>query len=246
MIIRLLAGTAAGMMLLSGVAYAEPVSGAPELTNNALYKAPKLPSVGCELTKGTSAASTKKYVTRLVGCLNKVWEPAIKDFQPVKVIFKEADDKRSCSTGLDVSASFSEICDTEIRVRLANDWIKAKSDLKVFTSIVRTWSGVVTGQSGIGEAWWSMQNDASESQMSQQNRRYYLQLDCFMGVSAKAVTRVVKDWKPTIGTKDFWESYLKNKYSGKPVNRLYWLQQGYKAGKPGACNTWKAPDSKVA
>jgi predicted metalloprotease len=245
-IIRLLAGVATGTILLSGVAYAEPVSGVPELTNNALYKAAKLRDVGCDLTKGTSGAATKKYITRLVGCLNKAWKPAIKDFRPVNVVFKEADDTRSCSTGLDVSGSFSEICATEIRVRVANDWIKTKNDMKVFTSIVRTWSKVVTGESGIGQAWWAMQNDATEAQMNQQNRRYYLQLDCFMGVSEKSLGRKVKDWKPTIGIKDFWESHLKNKNNGKPANRIYWLQQGYKAGKPGACNTWKATDSKVA
>ncbi|WP_327085505.1 hypothetical protein OIE66_24485 [Nonomuraea sp. NBC_01738] len=245
MIIRPLAGVAAGIVLLSSAAYAKPVTGVPELTGNAVYKA-KVAGVACKLTKGTSAASTKKYVTTLVGCLNKAWKPAIKDFQPVEVNFKDADDKRSCSTGLDVSASFSEICATRIEVRLAKDWIKAKSDEKVFTSIARTWSGVVSGQTGIGQAWWAMQNDASESEMSQQNRRYYLQLDCFLGVSAKAVRRVVKDWKPTANGKQFWESTLKNKYSGKPANRLYWLQQGYKSGKPGSCNTWKAADSKVA
>ncbi|NUR90176.1 MAG: hypothetical protein HOY71_39385 [Nonomuraea sp.] len=246
MINRLITGFAAGTLLLTGVAHAEPVTGAPDLTANALYKAAKLPAVKCALAKGTSAASTKKYVTRLVGCLNKAWKPAIKGFQPVKVVFKKADDKDSCSTGLTVSSSFAEICATEIHVRLANDWIKPKSDLKVFTAVVRAWGGVVSGQSGIGEAWQALENDASESLMNQQNRRYFLQQDCFMGVSAKALGRKVKDWKPTIREKLFWEHFLKNKYAGKPANRLYWLQQGYKAGKPGACNTWKAADSKVA
>ncbi|MFD9950668.1 hypothetical protein ACFWYW_56195 [Nonomuraea sp. NPDC059023] len=245
MILRPLSGAAVGMLLFSGVAYAGPVTGAPELTRNEIYKA-KVASVGCKLAKGSSASSTKKYVTDLVGCLNKAWKPAIKDFQQVKVTFKEADDKRSCSTGLDVDVSFSEICETEIHVRLAKDWIKAKSDAEVFTSIAKTWSGVVTGQTGIGQAWVAMQNDASDAEMNQQNRRYYLQLDCFMGVSAKALRRVVKDWKPTAKSKLFWENFLKNKYSGKTSNRLYWLEQGYKTGKPAACNTWKASESKVA
>ncbi|MFI6906105.1 neutral zinc metallopeptidase [Nonomuraea sp. NPDC050394] len=244
-ILRPLTGFATAMLFFSGVAYADPVTGVPELTHNQIYKA-KVAGASCALTKGTSASSTKKYVTDLVGCLNKAWKLAIKDFQQVKVTFKEADDKRSCTTGLDVNGSFSEICATEIHVRLAKDWIKAKSDVAVFTSIAHAWSSVVTGQTGIGEAWWSMQNDASESQMNQQNRRYYLQLDCFVGVSAKALRRAVKDWKPTARGKLFWEYALKNKYSGKTANRLYWLEQGYASGKPGACNTWKAADSKVA
>ncbi|MFI6817266.1 hypothetical protein ACIBG7_33050 [Nonomuraea sp. NPDC050328] len=233
------------MMLFPGAAHAEPITGAPELTHNDLYKA-KPAGVRCALTKGTSASSTKKYITDLVGCLNKAWKPAIKDFRQVQVTFKEADDKQSCSTGLDIDASFSEICQTELHVRLAGDWIKAKSDVAVFTSITRTWSGVVAGQTGIGQAWWALQNSADEAEMNQQNRRYYLQLDCFMGVSAKALRRVVKDWRPTAKGKLFWESFLKNKYSGTSTNRLYWLEQGYKSGKPGSCNTWKAPDPKVA
>ncbi|GGO83272.1 hypothetical protein [Nonomuraea cavernae] len=242
MIIRLSVGTAMGLALLSAPALAEPVKGAPELTHNALYKAAKLPKVACKLNKGTSRASTKKYVTKLVGCLNTAWKPAIKDFVPVKVVFKDADDKESCSTGLDVRGSFSEICTTEIRVRLADDWIRAKSDLTVFTSIARTWGGVVTGQTGIGEAWWGLENGASEPVMNEQNRRYYLQIDCFLAVSAKGVGRQVKDWKPVVKVPDFW----KNKFHGKTGNRLYWLDKGYKAGRPGACNTWSASSSKVA
>ncbi|MFC4113797.1 hypothetical protein [Nonomuraea zeae] len=242
MIIRILAGTAAGLALFAGAAHAEPVKGAPELTNNALYKAAKLPKVSCKLDKGTNKASTRKYITKLVGCLNSAWKPAIKGFKPVKVVFKEADDKQSCSTGMDVSQSFSEICATTISVRLADDWIKAKSDLKVFTSINGTWSGVVTGQSGIGQAWWALENDASESAMNEQNRRYYLQLDCFAGVSAKSLGRVVKDWKPVIKIPDFWP----NRFHGKPANRLSWIGKGYGSGRPGSCNTWTASSSKVA
>jgi hypothetical protein len=242
MIIRILAGTAAGLALFAGVAHAGPVKGAPELTHNALYKAAKLPKVSCKLSKGTSKASATKYVTKLVGCLNSAWKPAIADFQPVTVAFKEADDKRSCSTGMDVSASFSEICGTTISVRLADDWIKAKDDLKVFTSITRTWGGVVTGQSGIGRAWWALENDATESAMNEQNRRYYLQLDCFTGVSAKSLGRVVKDWKPVIKVKEFWP----NRFHAKPANRLSWIEKGYGSGRPGSCNTWTASSARVA
>ncbi|WP_219463924.1 hypothetical protein [Nonomuraea rhizosphaerae] len=242
MIIRLSVGTATALALLSAPALAEPVKGAPELTHNALYKAARLPSVACKLSKGTSGASTRKYITKLVGCLNKAWKPAIKDFVPVPVVFKDAGDKQSCSTGLEVRGSFAEICAKDIRVRLADDWIRARSDLAVFTSITRTWGGVVSGQTGIGQAWWAMENGASESVMNEQNRRYYLQLDCFLGVSAKAVGRQVKDWRPVVKVPEFW----KNRFHGKPGNRLYWLDKGYRAGKPGACNTWTASSSKVA
>ncbi|MFD2352399.1 hypothetical protein ACFSTC_28645 [Nonomuraea ferruginea] len=74
MIIRLSAAVAAGVVLLSGAAHADPVKGAPELTHNALYKAAKLPKVSCGAAKGTTAASTRTYITKLVGCLNKAWK----------------------------------------------------------------------------------------------------------------------------------------------------------------------------
>ncbi|TDB98821.1 hypothetical protein E1267_38380 [Nonomuraea longispora] len=242
MIIRTLAGAVAGMALFTGAAHAEPVKGAPELTHNALYKAGKVPKVSCKLSKGTGSASTRKYITALVGCLNSAWKPAIKDFKPVKVVFKASGEKASCSTGLDPATSFSEICATSISVKLAGDWIKTKNDLKVFTSITRTWSGVVTGQTGIGQAWWALENNADEAIMNEHNRRYYLQIDCFAGVSAKALGRAVKNWKPVHKLPEFW----KNRFHGTSANRLYWTERGYTSGKPGACNTWKASSSKVA
>ncbi|WP_207757744.1 hypothetical protein, partial [Nonomuraea cypriaca] len=37
------------------------------------------------------------------------------------------------------------------------------------------------------------------------------------------------------------------RYGGRlKGNERYWFEQGYKAGGPKACNTWKASDAKVA
>ncbi|GII92438.1 hypothetical protein [Sinosporangium siamense] len=33
---------------------------------------------------------------------------------------------------------------------------------------------------------------------------------------------------------------------GKTAPRAYWLNAGFAKGSPSACNTWKAPKSKVA
>lgn len=246
MILRLAAATAAGVVALSGAAWAAPVQGAPELTHNDLYKAAKLPKVSCGAAKGRTAASTKKYITRLVGCLNKAWQPAIEDFRPVEVTFKEKSDRRACGSGMDVRESFAEICGTVISVRLADDWIKAKNDEKILASITRTWSGVVTGQAGIGRAWWALQSGGSEKVMKEQNRRYALQTQCFQAVSVKSLGRTVKNWPAfyDAGQPKVYAQYSKN--DGKTANRVYWAKQGHKSGKPGACNTWRAPSAKVA
>ncbi|NRQ31119.1 hypothetical protein HII36_04620 [Nonomuraea sp. NN258] len=245
MIIRVCAVAAAGLVLFSGAAVADPVTGAPELTHNELYKAGKLPKVRCKVAKGTSRSSAAKYATKLVSCLNTAWKSKIKDFVPVEVKIKASDDKKACSSGMDIAGSFAEICFRAIEVRLAADWIKAKDDLAMFSAITKSWSGVVLGQTGIGQAYWALGSDGSESESREQTRRFSLQGDCLAGASMKSLGRVIKDWKPLVASVEPPE-YGRFKWQGKQANRVYWFKQGYQAGGPAACNTWKASSAKVA
>ncbi|WP_066370741.1 hypothetical protein [Herbidospora mongoliensis] len=243
MIMRLVGTAVAGIVLLSGTAHAGPVKGQPRLTNNAIYKEGVLPKVSCKAVKGTTKSSTEKYVKKIVSCLNTAWKGAIDGFQPVKVRFKT--DKEACASGNDIAGSYSEICSQAIEVRLADDWIKAKSDVKAFASLIHSWNGVVQGMTGIAVAFRSMPNDRTGEDIAEQMHRYYLQGDCFAGVSAKSLGRKITDFKQVISGMEPPEySYLK--HNGKPANRLYWMKKGYQAGKPGACNTWTASAAKVA
>ncbi|WP_144070177.1 hypothetical protein [Nonomuraea indica] len=243
MIIRLMGMAAAGLVLLSGTAHAYPVKDVPELTHNELYTKGALPKVTCKPAKGTSADSTRTYVEKLVGCLNTGWKSRIKDFQPVKVEFKDV--QQSCSTGMDIAGSFAEICDTVIEVRVAADWIRAKDDMKVFAAVTRAWSGVVQGQTGIGEAWWELSEKTYGAEMWEQTHRFYLQKDCLAGVSAKSLGRRVGDFRAFVAGMEPRE-YSGFKWNGKPANRLHWIKQGYESGNPGTCNTWTASSAKVA
>ncbi|TKK89235.1 hypothetical protein FDA94_09845 [Herbidospora galbida] len=243
MITRLLATTATGLFLISGTAHAAPVKGQPTLTHNAIYKKGVLPKVSCKAVKGTTRASTEKYVRKLVSCLNTAWKGTIDGFQQVAVTFKS--DKESCSTGVKIAGSYSEICGQTIEVRLADDWIKAKNDVHVFGALMREWSGVVQGQTGIGRAYWNMPNDRTGEDMAEQRHRFYLQADCLAGVSAKTLGRKITDFKPFIAGMEPRE-YARYKWNGSPANRLHWTKKGYQAGKPGACNTWTASAPKVA
>ncbi|MFG1947154.1 hypothetical protein [Nonomuraea sp. NPDC048826] len=121
-----------------------------------------------------------------------------------------------------------------------------EKDDKILSSITRTWSGVVTGQTGNGQAWWALQNDGSEKTMKEQNRRYALQSECLQAVSVKSLGKTVKDW-PAFLASSRPKAYARfDKSDGKTASRVYWARQGYKTGKPGSCNTWKAPSAKVA
>ncbi|WP_143590514.1 hypothetical protein [Thermoactinospora rubra] len=248
MITRALAGAAAATVLLAAPAAAYPVKGVPELTHNDLYKVGKLPKVACKLEKGTTKASTVRYLTKLVDCFNKAWKPAVPDYQPVEVEIKDRYESH-CHTGVKISGSFAAICGTQIEIQLGADWIKAKNDLPIVIQVADAFAGVVQGQTGIGEAYWGMPNDADEKQLEEQSRRFSMQQDCLAGVGVKALGRTAKNWKPLLRaeTPQPVDEYYRKWFPTKPTaNELYWFTRGYKTGDPGACNTWKAPEAKVA
>ncbi|WP_157556128.1 hypothetical protein [Herbidospora yilanensis] len=232
----------AGLVLTTGAAHFAPIKGEPTLTANPIYKKAALPKVSCKAVKGTTKSSTEKYIQKVVSCLNTAWKGAIDDFQPVKVIFKK--DAGSCSGSSGVKGSYAEICYTSIQVRLADDWIKARSDEKVFAALIRTWNGVVQGMTGIAEAYWALPNDRTGEDVAEQTHRYFLQGDCLAGISARSLGRKITDFSKVIAVMEPKE-LARLKHNGKPANRVFWMKKGYQSGKPGACNTWTASASKV-
>lgn len=248
MMIRALATTAGVFVLLfagTATASAGPIVGVAELTHNPLYKQGRLPSVSCKATKGTTKASTTRYLNKVVGCLNSAWRKTIKDFAPVEVDVKAKVEKGVCLTGLEVSGSFATTCYGSIQVQLGSDWIKAKSDQAVLVEVTRAYAGAVQAQAGISEAWWALRAGDEEDGGEEQMHRFYLQADCLSGVSMKILGHSAKNWMPLL-TAETPKEYSRFNWYGKPANRLHWFEQGYTSQSPGACNTWKAPSSKVA
>lgn len=248
MMIRALATTTGAFILLFAgtvTASADPIVGAPELTHNPLYKHGHLPAISCKATKGTTKASTTKYLNKVVDCLNSAWRRTIQDFTPAEVSVSAKVEKGVCLTGLEVSGSFAASCYGSVQVQLGSDWIKAKSDQAVLVEITRAYAGVVQAQAGISEAWWALPAGDEEDGGEEQMHRFYLQADCLSGVSMKILGRSAKDWKPLL-TAETPKEYGRFNWYGKPANRLHWFEQGYRSQGPSACNTWKAPSSQVA
>jgi predicted metalloprotease len=248
MMIRALATTAGVFVLLfagTTAASAGPIVGVPELTHNPLYKQGRLPAISCKATKGTTKASTTKYLNKVVGCLNSAWRKTIKDFVPASVDVKTNIKSGLCFTGLQVSGSFASSCSGLIQVQLGSDWINAKSDQAILVEVTRAYAGFIQGQTGIGKAWWALPTRDEKDGGKEQTHRYYLQADCLGGVSMKVLGRSARNWKPLLAAETPKE-YGRFNWYGKPANRLHWFDQGYKSQGPSACNTWKAPSSKVA
>ncbi|MEV2272325.1 hypothetical protein [Nonomuraea africana] len=218
MMIRALATAAAGLVLFSGTAAAYPIQGAPELTNNDLYRAGKLTKTSCTPNKGTTRAATEKYIRTLVGCLDKAWG---RDAIKVEIHY-EPDGKKKYKSWPFVSFD-------GIYVGLADDWIKARNELPVFHGMAAVYGETVLVETGIARAATTLDYHGDEKELEEQERRYAYQKTCLAGAAAKALGRPVKSWK----------SLLKG-------NERHWFEQGFKAGGPSACNTWKAPEAKVA
>ncbi|GAA3125702.1 neutral zinc metallopeptidase [Streptosporangium carneum] len=248
MMIRALATTAGALtLLLSGTAAASayPVTGSPELTHNALYKLRAVPSVSCKATKGTTKSSTTKYLNKVVGCLNSAWGKIMKDFVPAGLSIKDTHEQGPCYSGMEISGSFATSCNRGIQVQLRSDWIKAKSDQAVIVELTRAYGGFVQAQTGISEAWWALRHNGEQAEIDEQTHRFHLQADCLSGVSLKSLGRSAKNWKPLLDAETPKE-YDRFNWDGKTANRLHWFEQGYRSGRAGSCNTWKAPSSKVA
>ncbi|MFF4417161.1 hypothetical protein ACFYY8_31960 [Streptosporangium sp. NPDC001559] len=241
------AGALALLFSIPTAASAYPVVGAPELTQNPLYTVPALPSVSCTAVKGTTKASTTAYLKKVVGCLDAAWGKRVKNFVPAEVTIKDTYEHSPCYTGIKVSGSFATSCNRSVEVQLRSDWIKAKSELPVLVGVARAYAGFVQTQTGISEAWWALRYDGEEAEMNEQTHRFYQQADCLAGVSVRSLGRTARDWGRLLsaGTPKEYGRFIPRWY-GKPANRLAWFKAGYGSGKPGACNTWKAPSPKVA
>ncbi len=248
MIRALTAAAGTAVLLFSGTAAASsyPIQGAPELTHNPLYKHGKLPSVSCKAVKGISEASTTKWITKIVGCLNSSWRKSVKDFSPVGVkVKKKIESSRVCLSGMEISGSFANPCYGTIDVQLRPDWIKAKSGTAILIELTRAYAKIIQSQTDISSTWWALPSSGIEAEMNEQTYRFYLQSDCLTGVSMKVLGRTAKNWKPLLDA-ETPEEYDRFDWYGKPANRVHWFEQGYRSGGPKACNTWKAPSSKVS
>ncbi|MBG0829047.1 hypothetical protein HS041_14845 [Planomonospora sp. ID67723] len=248
MMIRTFVATAGAFtLLLSGTAAASayPIQGAPELTHNPLYKQGRLPSISCKAAKGTSRASTTKYIKKIIGCLNSAWSKTVEDFAPAEADVESTIELKSCLSGMEISGSIAVPCYGSIVVQLRSDWIKAKSDTAILVELTRAYGRLIQAETGISKAWWALPSSGVEAEMNEQTYRFYLQTDCLVGVSMKALGRSAGNWEPLLGAETPRE-YDRFNWYGKRANRLYWFKQGYTSGGPGACNTWKASSAKVS
>ncbi|WP_275412858.1 neutral zinc metallopeptidase [Planotetraspora phitsanulokensis] len=77
------------------------------------------------------------------------------------------------------------------------------------------------------------------------SRRLELQAECFAGVAVKAMRREMPPWQQF---RYLFMGIVNDPFAhdhGRQSTRLKWIEKGYRSGRPGACETWSSPKSKV-
>ncbi|WP_405146485.1 neutral zinc metallopeptidase [Sphaerisporangium sp. NBC_01403] len=246
--------------LLGGTANAAqaayPIKNTDILTKNALYASGRLPAASCPepAVQAGNVASVKSYLVPLVKCLDRAWAaqfakaglPFTKP--PVRFITKP---QKICGAkwGKDVQAIY---CNTsrQIIIMLDSAVVDDPSDLFLMDVIAHEYGHHVQNIAGMWRALDRLPNDG-KAEFYEQTRRHELQAEClagaFIGSVWPSLDRTGEDWKSLLDAdRRSGDETADVRDHGKGRNMANWLNRGYKAASPAACNTWIAGSAMVA
>ncbi|MGV9770758.1 neutral zinc metallopeptidase [Streptosporangium sp. NPDC003464] len=264
--IALLAGALVGLML-TGIAHAgtgptgaagAPVpTGTKALTHNPLYRGGKL-TVPCgrRPESSGSVAAAQKHLTTMLSCLNASWSGQLKKaglaFKKPKIRFMSKPG-HACGSAWGKNVTGRYCVDERQLVIMIKDYAVADpADPVLLHLIAHEYAHHVQNLTGMWTAYRNMPAPTKEQALAQ-SRRAELQADClgaaFMGsIWASQEDYQDKDWKEVVDLyrRSGDDSLDKERSHGTGKNRVAWLQKGFAAASPAACNTWSAPASRVA
>ncbi|MEU8268445.1 neutral zinc metallopeptidase [Sphaerisporangium sp. NPDC049002] len=260
--IALSAGVLASPLFV-GTAHAAPASAAgypirntAALTGNALYASGRLPTSECPekpVTPG-SAASAKRYVMPLFACLNESWAAQLKKaripFSKPRLQFISRP-RRVCGQKWPSNAQ-GIYCPSYRRIVVLLDkyLTRQAEDLFLMDVIAHEYGHHVQNISGIEHGFGNLPH-RSKTESDEQLRRLELQAECFAGAFIGSVwdslDRTTDDWEYLLdATRESGDEIGKVRDHGKGRTIANWLNRGFKAAGPSACNTWIAGSTMVA
>ncbi|GGK69414.1 hypothetical protein Ppa06_37350 [Planomonospora parontospora subsp. parontospora] len=265
--IALLAGALVGL-LLTGTAHAgtaradsdaagAPVpTGAKALTHNPLYRTGKL-TVPCGRHPDdfASVGAAKKHLTAMMGCMNASWSAQLKKaglpFEKPVVRFLTTSN-RACGASWPDNVAGLYCSGQRQMVIWLNDYsIQAPADPDILHVLAHEYAHHVQNLTGITVAV-GRTRLRTEAQTLSYIRRIELQAECLAGTFLASI------WASQEYTAEEWEGVVnvlrhsgdelrgQERTHGSSKNRVAWLQKGFAAASPAACNTWTAPASRVA
>ncbi|MFC6087243.1 neutral zinc metallopeptidase [Sphaerisporangium aureirubrum] len=249
-------GTAHAAPASSPALPAYPVKNASTLTRNALYATGRLPATSCpeHPVRAGSAASVRSYLLPLVKCLDATWKAqfakARLPFTPPKVRFITRPEK-ACGEkwGKNVQAIYCNPT-RQIVMLLDRAVVSSPEDLFLMDVIAHEYGHHVQNVTGMWRELGRLPS-RGKAEYYEQTRRHELQAEClagaFIGSVWQSLDRTDEDWDDLLDIdRRSGDEQSKVRDHGKGRNIANWLNRGYKAAGPSACNTWIASSTMVA
>jgi uncharacterized protein len=243
-------------LLLSGTAHAAsyPIRDRA-LTANKFYRSGELQPTECPERdiQPNDVPAAKRYLTAVFNCLNESWGAHFKraglPFSKPRIGFITKP-RRYCGDAWGNAAA--TYCRKERRFvfLLDRNVLDDPSDLFLFDVAAHEYGHHLQNLTGIWRAY-DLHPYKGKKELNEQSRRMELQAECLAGVFIGSV------WDSLDRTEEDWETLLeidrasgdeKSKVDdhGKGRNIAAWLDKGFRAKSPQACNTWSVPASKVS
>ncbi|GAA0989886.1 hypothetical protein GCM10009555_074700 [Acrocarpospora macrocephala] len=244
-------------LLLSGTAEAAsyPIRD-PTLTKNRLYRTGTIKPIRCpeKDIRPNDVNSAKRYLTSVLNCLNASWGAHFKKaglpFAKAKIGFITKP-RRFCGSSWGKGTA-GRYCDKERRflVHLEGTLLTDPSDLFLFSLAAHEYGHHIQNITGLSQAFIDHPYKG-KSELNEQLRRNELQAEClagaFIGSVWDSLNRTTDDWDFLLDlNRRGGDEYTKDHDHGKGRNIAAWLDRGFKAAAPAACNTWVAASAKVS
>ncbi|MCK2217511.1 neutral zinc metallopeptidase [Actinomadura sp. ATCC 31491] len=227
------------------LALAAAVAGGPAFP----VQAGRLPAGACPepAISAGGIPRTREYLAAVVKCLDKSWkayvERAGRTFrEPIVRYFEEPADRVCGGDWPAQAAAFYCVERRTLVFPLTGSWIEGRTDLYPFKVAAHEYGHHVQRLMGVR---------LPEAREGAARRRYELQADClagaFLGSVWGSLGRARADWEALLeAARAGGDDFDGVRSHGKGVTRVRWLERGYRAVSPSACDTWSAPASRVA
>ncbi|MEV0616614.1 neutral zinc metallopeptidase [Nonomuraea sp. NPDC050404] len=222
------------------------------LTANQLYSSGKLAPVRCR-ERTITPDSAPRYLSAVLSCLNASWGAHFKraglPFTRARISFITKP-RRYCGHAWDEAQAKYCFAENRFLVLLDGDVLKDPSDLYLFNVVAHEYGHHVQNLTGMRRAY-DLLPYRGKKELNEQARRMELQAECLAGVFIgsvwKFLGRPAEDWYYLLElNKRSGDEQYKVRDHGKGVNMAAWLDRGFRASSPSACDTWSAPISQVS
>jgi uncharacterized protein len=251
-LLALVSGVLASV-LFAGVAHAAPPAYSPVLADNPIHKTGPFDLKECkEQPVGSGDLDAARvYLEFLLDCMNTTWsaqlaKAKIPFSKPRFGVIAKPGARTQCGRFPKGAQALYCPADRKITFLLDEAILEEPFELFLMAVMAHEYGHHVQHLTGVLKVADRVKGK-SKARILDESRRVELQAECYAGGFIGSVWR-------SLGRGDFDFRYIvktaQNGYDfathGKAENVGYWLKRGFDAESPNACNTWKAPKSRVS